>query len=94
MTRRPLILISPNVERKGDAFGDFSISLSETYQEAVMSGGGIPLALPATVSKQVIAECVSHCQGVLLTGGEDVDPRLYGNGLPPRDAGFARIAAD
>src|SRR5438876_5793850 len=84
MTKRPLILISPNIEKKGDEFGDLSTSLSETYQKALMSAGGIPLALPATVSRELIAECVRHSDGVLLTGGEDVDPRLYSNGLPAR----------
>jgi putative glutamine amidotransferase len=82
MARSPLILISPNIEKKGDEFGDLSTSLSETYQQALMGVGGIPLALPATTSRQVIAECVSRCDGVLLTGGEDVEPHIYGNGLP------------
>jgi len=81
MNRPPLILISPNIEKKGDEFGDLSTSLSETYQQALMGAGGIPLALPATVSRPLIAECVSRCDGVLLTGGEDVDPHIYGNGL-------------
>ena len=106
MSRPPLILVSPNIERKGDEFGDLSISLSETYQQALMGCGAIPLALPATTSRELIAECVGRCDGVLLTGGEDVDPRLYGKGLPPRsarhgdgDAGrrgarFARADAD
>jgi putative glutamine amidotransferase len=84
MTKPPLILISPNIEKKGDEFGDLSISLSETYQQVLMGAGAIPWALPATVSQALIAECVSRCDGVLLTGGEDVDPRLYGNGLPAR----------
>ena len=39
MTKRPLILISPNIEKKGDEFGDLSISLSETYQQALMGCG-------------------------------------------------------
>src|SRR5215467_80276 len=82
MKRPPLILISPNIEKKGDEFGDLSTSLSETYQQALMGAGGIPLALPATTSRPVIAECVSRCDGVLLTGGEDVEPHIYGNGLP------------
>lgn len=84
MNSAPLILISPNVEKKGDEFGDLSTSLSETYQKALMGAGGVPLALPATTSREVIAECVDRCDGVLLTGGEDVDPRLYGNGLPSK----------
>ncbi len=79
-----MILISPNVEKHGDEFGDLSTSLSDTYQQALLGVGSIPIALPATVSREVIAECVSHCDGVLLTGGEDVEPRLYSNGLPPR----------
>jgi putative glutamine amidotransferase len=78
--RPPIVLVSPNIERKGDEFGDMSTSLSETYQKALLSAGAIPLALPASTSRQAIAECVSCCDGVLLTGGEDVDPRLYSHG--------------
>jgi putative glutamine amidotransferase len=46
--------------------------------------GGLPLTMPATVSRECIAECVRRADGVLLTGGDDVDPRLYGDGLPPK----------
>ena len=84
MTTPPLILISPNIEKKGDEFGDLSTSLSETYQRALMGAGAMPMAMPATVSRELIAECVKRCDGVLLTGGEDMDPHIYGNGLPPR----------
>ena len=84
MIRPPLILISPNIEKKGDEFGDLSTSLSETYQRALMGAGAMPMAMPATVSRELIAECVKRCDGVLLTGGEDVDPHIYGNGLPAR----------
>ena len=94
MTKPPLILISPNVEKKGDEFGDLSISLSETYQQVLMGCGAIPMVLPATVSRELIAECVSRCDGVLLTGGEDVDPRLYGNGLSPRSQGTVTVTPD
>jgi len=94
MTRPPLILVSPNIEKKGDEFGDLSISLSETYQQALMACGAIPLPLAATTSRELIAECVCRCDGVLLTGGEDVDPRLYGNGLPPRLRGTVTVTPD
>ncbi|MCX6891227.1 MAG: gamma-glutamyl-gamma-aminobutyrate hydrolase family protein [Verrucomicrobia bacterium] len=84
MRTPPVILISPNIEKKGDEFGDLSTSLSETYQQALMGAGAIPLALPATISRELIAECVRRCDGVLLTGGEDVDPRIYADRLPER----------
>jgi putative glutamine amidotransferase len=77
MTYRPLILVSPNVESKGDEFGDLSTSLSETYQIALFAAGAIPVGLPATVERDAIARCVERCDGVLLTGGEDVDPKLH-----------------
>jgi putative glutamine amidotransferase len=84
MKRPPLILISPNIEKKGDEFGDMSVSLSETYQQALMGAGGLPLAMPATLSRDLIAESVSRAEGVLLTGGEDVEPRLYLDAVPAR----------
>ena len=84
MTRPPLVLVSPNIEKKGDEFGDMSISLSETYQMALMGAGAIPLAMPATASRKVIAECVRRVDGILLTGGEDVDPTLYADRAPAR----------
>jgi putative glutamine amidotransferase len=81
--KAPLILISPNTEVKGDEFGDMSISLSETYQKAIVTAGGVPLVLPYMASKEIIAECVSHCDGVLLTGGDDINPDLYAKRLSP-----------
>ncbi|MCW5553610.1 MAG: gamma-glutamyl-gamma-aminobutyrate hydrolase family protein [Verrucomicrobiae bacterium] len=82
MTNPPLILVSPNVEKKGDEFGDLSTSLSETYQAALMGVGAMPLAMPATTARDMVAACVRRADGVLLTGGEDVEPALYKPGLP------------
>jgi len=79
-----MILVSPSIEKKGEEFSDLSTSLSARYEMAVMGAGGIPVALSATVSRDVIAESVRRVEGVLLTGGEDVEPRLYGNGLPAK----------
>jgi putative glutamine amidotransferase len=84
MTRPPLILISPSIEKAGSEFGDRSISLSEAYPRAVADAGGVPLTLPVGKSRALIAACVRCCDGVLLTGGDDIEPRLYGNGLPAK----------
>ena len=84
MTKPPLILVSPNIEKEGDEFGDMSLSLSETYQKALMGVGAIPVAMAATTRREVVAEYVRRTDGVLFTGGEDVDPRLYAGKLPPK----------
>jgi putative glutamine amidotransferase len=88
-----LIIISPDVEAKGVEMGDPSISLSQAYQSAIMEAGGLPLALPGLASEGVIAEIVARCDGILLTGGDDINPKLYARHVP---AGLARpvTAAD
>lgn len=82
--KAPLILISPCTEVKGEEFGDVSISVSETYQRAIMEAGGLPLVLPCMASQELMAECVRRCDGVLFTGGDDVDPKIYGAKLSPK----------
>src|SRR6266404_1233832 len=82
MITLPLILVSPDIESEGKEFEDLSISLSGKYQQALIEAGGLPLTMPATISRDMIAEAVRRSQGVLLTGGDDIEPHLYGNGLP------------
>ena len=94
MSRPPLVLISPDIEKKGKEFEDLSISLSHRYQRALANAGALPLTMPATISKELVAECVRRSDGVLMTGGDDVEPRLYGNGLPPRLRGTVCVTPD
>jgi putative glutamine amidotransferase len=84
MVKPPLILVTPSTQRSGVEFGDVSLSLSECYEQAVMVAGGLPLIMPSAVDRDLIAECVRHCDGVMLTGGDDVNPDLYSRHLPPR----------
>jgi len=82
MTKPPLILVSPSIQTKGDEFGDMSVCLAETYQAAIMGAGGIPVAMPATTSREVVAACTERVDGVLMTGGDDINPDLYVGRLP------------
>lgn len=62
---------------------DLSLSLSEAYPRAVLEAGGLPLVLPGSTSREQVAETVRRCDGVLLTGGDDVSPELYDPDLAP-----------
>jgi putative glutamine amidotransferase len=84
MKRRPVILIAPGTARKGVEFSDPSISLSNCYTNAVIAAGGLPQIFPATTSRSIITEAVQRCDGVLLTGGDDIDPKLYARDLPKK----------
>jgi len=78
---KPLILISPDFQSKGVEFSDASMSLSSRYPMAIAECGGIPVAMAHTDSKEMVAEYVRKADGVLLTGGDDINPDIYGPGL-------------
>ncbi|HEY5043921.1 MAG TPA: gamma-glutamyl-gamma-aminobutyrate hydrolase family protein [Verrucomicrobiae bacterium] len=82
MGRPPLILVSPSIEKRGVEFHDLSASLSLRYDSAVLAAGGIPLTAPATTDRAILAECVRRADGVLLTGGDDINPELYEKHFP------------
>lgn len=82
MARMPLILVSPSIEKRGVEFHDLSVSLSVKYESAVLQAGGIPVAVPTTTDRRTLAEMVRRVDGVLLTGGDDINPGLYTKKLP------------
>lgn len=68
--------------------------LADEYIRAVENAGGIPVILPIYKNKESMAEALEHLDGVLISGGNDVDPSLYGEFIikevgaivPERDA--------
>ena len=82
MVKRPLILVSPSIEKRGVEFHDLSVSLSVKYDSAVLQAGGIPVTAPTTTDRALLAECVRRVDGVMLTGGDDINPDLYDKNLP------------
>jgi putative glutamine amidotransferase len=84
MGRPPLILVSPSIEKRGVEFHDLSASLSLRYNHAVLQAGGIPVTVPTTIDRDTLAEAVRRTDGVLLTGGDDINPALYEKKVPRR----------
>jgi putative glutamine amidotransferase len=72
-----LILIVPSVQARGVEFADSSASASNRYALAVRQAGGVPLILPVVPEREFVAECVRRADGVVLTGGDDLDPKIY-----------------
>ncbi|HEX5398876.1 MAG TPA: gamma-glutamyl-gamma-aminobutyrate hydrolase family protein [Verrucomicrobiae bacterium] len=82
MVRPPLILVTPSIEKRGVEFHDLSASLSVKYDFAVAQSGGVPVSAPSTIDRVLLAEAVRRVDGVVLTGGDDINPDLYAGDLP------------
>lgn len=48
------------------------------YVECVEAAGGLPILLPNREDTAVAATCLDLVDGLLLSGGDDVHPRLFG----------------
>jgi putative glutamine amidotransferase len=68
--------------------------VNSAYLHAVQQAGGVPVALPPQVSSASLRQLAGDIQALLLTGGGDVDPALFGEAphatlydvAPSRDA--------
>lgn len=54
------------------------IAVKKKYVDAVVQAGGIPFLIPFTDDMQVLRSVVSLVDALLLTGGGDVSPSMYG----------------
>jgi putative glutamine amidotransferase len=51
-----------------------------------LRAGGVPVTAPASTDPAVLAEALRRTDGVLLTGGDDINPALYEDKLPRKIA--------
>jgi putative glutamine amidotransferase len=51
--------------------------VNSTYLQAVQQAGGVPVALPPQLSPASMRRLTDDLDGLLLTGGGDVDPALF-----------------
>lgn len=49
-------------------------SVPLTYVKAVIRAGGVPLVFPLTDCEELLSTMLERVDGVILTGGEDLDP--------------------
>lgn len=47
------------------------------YMKVVEACSGLPIMFPLTTNEEELSQCYSMCDGILMTGGHDVDPALY-----------------
>lgn len=68
---KPVIGITGN-------FGDKGCELAQGYYQSVLKAGGIPLVIPAYEDMEALAATLERIDGLLLSGGADMNPLLMG----------------
>ncbi len=68
---RPIIGITSSMS-------DTFIKMRRNYFDAILNAGGIPVFMPHTGGKEDAEKFLEFCDGVLFAGGDDVDPKHYG----------------
>lgn len=71
--KKPIIGVVPLVDEERESFW-----MLPGYFEGIEEAGGIPVMLPLTDDPEAVARLAETCDGVLLTGGHDVSPEVYG----------------
>ena len=74
---KPVIGLTCSTSSEGDSKGVRRYSCPEPYVRRVEEAGGIPILLPIADPSRV-PELLALVDGVILIGGDDVDPSLYG----------------
>ena len=59
------------------------ITINQDYVEAVLRAGGTPVLFPVTDDREQLSALLDRVDGLLLTGGPDVDPAEYGEKRKP-----------
>lgn len=73
---QPIIGITTAIDSTGDMYHGFEISyITRDYAKAIRQWGGQPLLLDANMDPMVAARL---CDGIVISGGHDIDPTLYG----------------
>lgn len=92
--QRPVIALTTQWDEVEDRYG-----LRRRYFASILEAGGIPVMLPLGLAPEAVREVLRRVDGVLMTGGEDVEPKCYGaqatelcgKTSPQRDAVEAEI---
>jgi putative glutamine amidotransferase len=74
---RPLIGIT--TYRADNKYGYPYLHLSEYYAQVLVEAGANPVLLPVSYSDGAPNQLSAHLDGIVLSGGGDIDPALYGS---------------
>ena len=104
MSDRPRVLIAPRLTSHAPSLAmpeplAPEEAIADCFVDAVIAAGGVPLLMALTDDEDVLGSYLDLADGIAIPGGQDVSPRLWGDGspydenllCPPRDAFEVRL---
>ena len=73
---QPIIGITGN-------FGEKGCELAEGYFRSILEAGGVPMIIPPYEDKDALLSTLNHIDGLLLSGGGDINPLYLGEEPSP-----------
>jgi putative glutamine amidotransferase len=89
MSNEPFVIVTATTEALG---GRARVRINEAYTNALASFGVVPLILPP-LDAGLALRALDAAAGLVLTGGEDIDPARFGE-APHEKTGLAHAARD
>ncbi len=64
--------------------------LNEAYVQAVLNNGGAPVLIPLGLPEEILRSILQRVDGVIFSGGGDVQPKIYHSRMHPKVSGVDR----
>ena len=87
MQNKPIIGVMPLWDEQKK-----SVWIHSGYIDGIIKAGGAPVLLPLTEDEEVFCRALEVCDGFLITGGQDVSPKLYGESAKSDNAISLRLS--
>ncbi len=71
--KKPIIGLTPQYDYERNR-----VWIGPNYLNAIRRAGGVPLLLPLQADKEELTVAANLCDGILFTGGPDIDPFRFG----------------
>lgn len=76
--KRPLIGLTTYRKMADQSPAIEIIGLMPSYIESIVAAGGLPVLIPLGLGEAELTEILTRVDGVLLPGGGDIEPSVYG----------------
>jgi putative glutamine amidotransferase len=98
---KPFVAVTTTIDPQGGDYRRPRVALYASYLAPLERFGLVPVLITPAHSPEAIDRLMGICQGLVLSGGDDIDPSRYGHDPipelgqvnPPRDASELRALA-